>query len=289
MEPDDNDVFVPLRPFRAYLPGDSRDRRVRDRERRIAEHLEHDRTRGLTRPPHGRTPHSRVGGLSVDGIVDAAVAVADAEGPDAVSMRRVARELRVGAMSLYWYVSSKDELHELMVERVQAETEAPVPSGDWRADLRELARNLRDALLRHPWAIDFLGNGPPAGPNEARNAERVFESVSALSTDPVTKVWIVMTVLTYVQGAVLREVREIRWEQAVDEVRANMTADEIAGLFADFRKRVRESGRFPHLAALMESGIDPDSAESRGDRFEFGLECVLDGLDVRFQRGRSGA
>lgn len=283
MSGDDDDVFVPLRPFRAYRPGDSRDRRERDRECRIAEHVEKDRARRLTRPPHARTQ-----GLSVAGIVGAAVAVADAEGPDAVTMRRVARELRVGAMSLYWYVSSKDELHELMVERVQGETEVPVPSGDWRADLRELAGNLRAALLRHPWAIDFLGSGPPAGPDDARNAERVFESVSALSADPVTKVWIAMTVLTYVQGAVLREVREIRWERAVDEVRASMTEEEIAGLFADFRKRVRESGRYPHLAALMESGVDPDSPGSREERFEFGLECVLDGLDARFKGGRSG-
>ena len=296
MEPDDDDVFVPLRPFRAYLPGDRREQRERGRERRPersagagwsgkhAEHLEHDRARRVTGPSRRRAP-----GLSVDGIVDAAVAVADAEGADAVSMRRVARELRVGAMSLYWYVSSKDELHELMVERVQAETEVPAPSGDWRADLRGLARNLRAALLRHTWAIDFFGSGPPTGPNDARNAERLFGAVSVLSADPVTVVWIAMTVVTYVQGAVVREVREIRWERAADEVRASMTEEEIAGLLADFHNRVRESGRYPHLAALMDSGVDPDSPESRDERFEFGLDCLLDGIEARFRGGPPGS
>ncbi|HEX6451634.1 MAG TPA: TetR/AcrR family transcriptional regulator [Trebonia sp.] len=276
-DPEDGDPFVPLRSFRSYFQGD---RRERDRERRIAERVGDDRARRVTEPPH------RARGLSVDGIVDAAIAVADAEGADAVSMRRIARELRAGAMSLYWYVSSKDELHELMVERVQAEAEVPVPSGDWRADLRGFARNLRAALLRHPWAMDFLVSGPPSGPNDARNAERLFGAVSVLGVDPVTAVWIAMTVGTYVQGAVLREVREIRWECAAEEASESMTEDEIATLLADFHKRVRDSGRYPHLTALMDCGLDPDSPDSRDERFEFGLDCVLDGIGTRFGDSR---
>lgn len=276
-DPEDGDLFMPLRTFRSYLWGN---RRERDRERRIAGHVGDDGTRRVREPPH------RARGLSVDGIVDAAIAVADAEGANAVSMRRIARELRAGAMSLYWYVSSRDELHELMVERVQAEAEVPVPSGDWRTDLRGFARNLRAALLRHPWAIDFLVSGPPSGPNDARNAERLFGAVSVLDVDPVTAVWIAMTVGTYVQGAVLREVREVRWERAAEEMAASMTEDEIATLLADFHKRVRDSGRYPHLTAIMDRGVDPDSPESRDERFEFGLDCVLDGIGARFRASR---
>jgi AcrR family transcriptional regulator len=281
-DPEDGDPFVPLRSFRSYLFRSylRGDRRERDRERQIAERAGDDRARRDREPPH------RARGLSVDGIVDAAIGVADAEGADAVSMRRIARELRAGVMSLYWYVSSKDELHELMVERVQAEAEVPVPSGDWREDLRGFARNLRAALLRHPWAMDFLLSGPPSGPDDARNAERLFGAVSVLCADSVTAVWIAMTVGTYVQGAVLREVREIRWERAVEEVSASMTEDEIDTLVADFRKRVRGSGLYPHLTALMDHDIDPDSPESRDERFEFGLDCVLDGIGVRFTGSR---
>ena len=78
-------------------------------------------------------------GLSRADIVDVAVAIADAEGTEAVSMRRIARDLRVGAMSLYWHVESKEELHQLMLDTVQAEIEAPPPSGDWRTDLAAYA------------------------------------------------------------------------------------------------------------------------------------------------------
>jgi AcrR family transcriptional regulator len=280
-EPDQcgDELFVPLRPFRSFLPGDRRDQRERDRERRIAEHVQHGRERHRTQPPH------RARGLSLTGIVGTAIAVADEEGADAVSMRRVAREMRVGAMSLYWYVESKDDLHQLMVDRVQAEARPPEPSGDWRADLRAYARNMRGALLRHPWAIDFLGSGPPSGPNEASNAERLFGVFDGLGIDPVTVVWVAMTVGTYVMGAVLREVREIRWQRAADEVRASMTEEEIAGLLADFQRRVRESGRYPHLAAIIDSGVDPDAPESRDERFEFGLDCMLDGIEARVNAG----
>jgi len=97
---DEEDLFLPLRP----LPGGTlRDRRERDRERRIAEHV------GRRREHRGQAPR-QVRGLSLPDIVGTAIAVADAEGTEAVSMRRIAREMRVGAMSLYWYVGSKDRL-----------------------------------------------------------------------------------------------------------------------------------------------------------------------------------
>jgi AcrR family transcriptional regulator len=200
-------------------------------------------------------------------------------------MRRIARELGAGAMSLYWHVSSRDELHELMMERVRAEAETPDPTGDWRADLREFARNLRAALLRHPWAMDFLLSGPPSGPNDARNAERLFEATSVLGVDPLTVVWIAMTVGTYVQGVVLREVREMRWERAAEEREAGMTEAEVAGMMADYYKQMHDPEQYPHLAALMEQQVDPDSPESRDERFEFGLDCLLDGIAVRFGGG----
>ncbi len=89
---------------------------------------------------HGGRPGGRARGLSRADIVDVAVAIADAEGTEAVSMRRIARDLRVGAMSLYWHVDSKEELHRLMLETVHAEIEAPSPSGDWRTDLARVRR-----------------------------------------------------------------------------------------------------------------------------------------------------
>ena len=269
-EDEDEDVFVPLRP----LFGGAREPRERDRERRIADHVSRRRE-------HSGQPPRRVRGLSLSDIVATAIAVADADGTEAVSMRRIARELRVGAMSLYWYVTSKEELHQLMLERVQAESEAPEPSGDWRADLRGYARNARAALLRHPWAIDFLGHGPPSGPNDARNAERVIAALDGLGLDIPTVMNAVTTVGTYVLGAAMREVQEIRWHRTAAEVTGQLTETEVAEFMGDLDRRIRESGRYPQLVRIIDAGFDPDSPDTRDERFEFGLDCVLDGIAAR--------
>jgi AcrR family transcriptional regulator len=268
---DEEDVFLPLRP----LPGGNlRDRRERERERQIAAHV------SRRRDHRGHAPR-QVRGLSLPDIVDTAIAVADAEGTEAVSMRRIAREMRVGAMSLYWYIGSKEELHQLMLEKVRAEAEAPEPSGDWRADLRGYALNTRGALLRHPWAIDFLGVGPPSGPNDARNAERLIAALDGLGLDIATAIRVSMTVVTYVMGAALREIQEIRWQHSAKEATAGMTAAEIAEFLAEFNRRIRESGRYPHIVKIIDAGVDPDAAETRDERFEFGLDCVLAGIAAR--------
>lgn len=273
-EREDDQVFVPLRLFYAGGPAD---RRERDRERRIAGHVERRRE-------HGGRPALRARGLSRADIVGTAVAIADAEGTGAVSIRRIARDLGVGPMSLYWYVSSTEELHQFMLEQVQGEIEAAAPSGDWRADLRGYAHSTRAALLRHPWAIDFLGIGPPSGPHDARNAERLMAAFDGVGLDLTTMMWALMAVGTYVMGAALREIQEARWQRAAAETTAGMTEAEVFEQLREFNRRIRESGQYPHITKLLDAGIDPDSPESQDKRFEFGLDCVLDGIAVRIRR-----
>jgi AcrR family transcriptional regulator len=272
MDEDEDDLFVPLRPL--LSPG--------GRERQIGQHIDRHRE-------HGHQPPRRVRGLSQADIVDAAIAVADAEGAEAVSMRRIAREMRVGAMSLYWHVASKEELHLLMLEWVQGEAQVPEPTGDWQADLRAYAYVTRDVLLRHPWAIDFLGSGPPSGPNDARNLERLLGALDGLGLDVATTMMVASSVGTYVIGAALREVQEIRWQHAEEAAQAAITAEEFAAGVAEFQRRVRSSGRYPRIRAVLDAGIDPDSPQTRTERFEFGLDCVLDGVERRIKAGRSGA
>jgi len=277
MEKDEDDLFLPMPPLLRSPGGDRRDwraRKERERERFLAEH--YDRFR-----EHGRRPPGQVRGLSQADIVAAAVAVADAEGADAVSMRRLAREMRVGAMSLYWYVSSKEELLQLMLERVQADAEAPEPTGDWRADLRTYARNSRAALLRHSWAIDFLGHGPPSGPNDARNLERLLAALDGLGLDMAGVMYVALTVGTFVLGAALREVQETRWHRSTAPTTAGWTEADYDELYAEVDRRVRQSGRYPHLVRLLDADVDPDAPETRDERFEFGLDCVLDGIAAR--------
>jgi AcrR family transcriptional regulator len=272
----DEGPFLPMRLFYAGGGDDQRARQERARERQIAEHVSRRRE-------HGGRPGGRTRGLSRADIVDVAVAVADAEGTGAVSMRRIAKDLQVGVMSLYWHIESKEDLHQLMLETVQAEIKAADPSGDWRADLAVYARNTRAAMHRHPWAIDYIGAGPPSGPNNARNADLLIAALDGVGLDVMTTIWTLMTVSTYVMGAALREIQEMRWERAAEETMSGMADDEIAEAFAEFDRRVRASGRYPHLAKVFDAGIDPDAPETRDDRFEFGLSCVLDGIAARIK------
>jgi len=88
---------------------------------------------------------------------------------------------------------------------------------------------------------------------------------------------------TYVMGAVIREAREIRGQRDRELVEADVTADELQAERERFRKRLEASGRYPRIARFMEAGIDPDDPETRDERFEFGLDCMLDGIAARLQ------
>ena len=110
----------------------------------------------------------------------AAIAIADREGLDALTMRRVAEVLGAGTMSLYWYVRSKDELIELMRDQVAGEQTLKEASGDWRSDLATFARDTRKLFLRHPWLASVLGGPPPLGPNSLRQDELAMAIVDGL-------------------------------------------------------------------------------------------------------------
>jgi AcrR family transcriptional regulator len=273
---EDDRPFLPVRLFYGGTAFGPRGWHERFHERQDAERA--SRQKDQWQAKGRRPPERRTGGLSRADIVDIAIAIADAEGTEAVSMRRIARDLRVGAMSLYWHVESKEELHLLMLETVHAEIEAPPPSGDWRTDLAAYASNTRAALLRHPWAIDFVNTGPPSGPNDARNAERLIGALDGLGLDAKTTMWILNTLGTYVTGAALREIQEQRWHRSVDEATARMTQAELDAWHVEFEQQIRGSGRYPHIAKILDANFDPDAPETSGDRFWFGLGCVLDGI-----------
>jgi AcrR family transcriptional regulator len=264
---------------RGRARGQEREReRGPEREQRIRSDVERDRA-------HGEAPPRRARSLSRDEIVRAAIAVADAEGPDAISMRRIARELNAGAMSLYWHVASKEELLDLMIDAVAGELETPEPSGDWRGDLEAIARNERTALHRHRWAMDFMGGRPPMGPNSLRNAERGLTALGALGLPKAEAIRILMTVATYVMGAVLRERQEMRGEQDWKRQLEGLGEEETRKLLAEYFDWLRASGRYPRLMEMVDEGVDPDAPETRDERFEFGLQCMLDGIAARLAAG----
>lgn len=265
MDADDEDLWFP---FLAVRPRDKRAERLRA-------HLREDERRGQRHPPR------RAAALSRDEIVRTAIRVADAEGADAVTMRRIARELNAGTMSLYWHVVSKEELLDLMLDTVQGDRENPEPSGDWRRDVQDAARTTRRSLHQHPWMMDLIGGRPPAGPRSLRNVERMLGYFDGLGLDMRQAIDIATTVGTYVMGAVLREVQEHSSETYTEQMLAELSPAEREKVIAEFTERIRATGRYPHLAELMSAGYDPDAAETRDARFEFGLECLLDGIAAR--------
>jgi hypothetical protein len=85
-------------------------------------------------------------------------------------------------------------------------------------------------------------------------------------------------------GATLREIQEMRWQRAADEAMAGLTEAEIAEVNDEFERQIRGYGRYPHLVRILDTGLDPDAPETRDERFEFGLSCLLDGFAARIAR-----
>jgi AcrR family transcriptional regulator len=222
--------------------------------------------------------------LSRHQIVEAAIAIADREGPDAIGMRRIARELQVGNMSLYWHVASKDELVALMVDAVEGEFEIPAPSGNWRADLTRTARNIRDVLIRHGWMATFIGFRRSLGPNELRHIEN---SLAALSDSDLRlgiadAFRVLMAVETYVLGFALRDQQEPPTEREGGQRLAAEPTTDTNAEGGRYLSRLKSTGRYPLLTRLFEEGIEL----GRDERFDYGLECLLDGIE-RDLRARS--
>jgi hypothetical protein len=129
--------------------------------------------------------------------------------------------------------------------------------------------------------MDFIGGRPPVGPKSLRNLERTLGFFDGLNLDMRMAIDIAATVGTYVMGAVLREVQEHNSQAYTEQMLADMSEAEREKVFGEFTERVRATGRYPHLAELLAAGYDPDGAETRDERFEFGLDCLLDGIAAR--------
>jgi AcrR family transcriptional regulator len=211
-------------------------------------------------------------GPDLDRIVRAAIALADAEGIEAVSMRRVATALRSGTASLYRIVDSREELLDLMVDAVLGDDPRPALAGEWRADLTDLARQTRDLLRRHPWLGPQRSGRPTLGPHALRHHEHALHAAASLTGDPTSAAAAVDTLMAYVLGATARELAEAETQR-----RTGLTEDEWRRLVGPYVREIVHSGQYPYLARAVLEGRDSD----HGQRFEFGLGCVLDGIAAR--------
>jgi AcrR family transcriptional regulator len=226
-----------------------------------------------TRPE--RRPRGAHPALSRESIVRAAIEIADAEGLEAISMRRVAAKMGAGTMSLYWYVADKDELLDRMVDAAFGEFRTPdQPSGDWRADLRLIAYETRAMYLRHPWMAQLMGARPNFGPNVLRHVEFSVAAVDGLGLDIRRMALIPRALDDYVIGFTLRE---LALNEAVR--RSEFTEEEWRAVLDPYFQELFAGGEYPVLARVSAQGWDLDLEAA----FAFGLDCMLDGLAARIE------
>jgi AcrR family transcriptional regulator len=203
-----------------------------------------------------------------------AVALADAEGVEAVSMRKVAAALEVGTASLYGYVDSKDELYDLMIDWVEGEDGPPPPlSGDWRGDLSRLAHRIRGSILRHPWMASITAGRPDFGPNSLAWNEYGLAAMDDLGLT-IDEMLIASEVLqAFVRGFALRELAEQRALQ-----RAGLNAEEWGRVLGPYLKSVEKSGRYPRFTRVVQDARVPHAENRQELMFTTGLGRILDSL-----------
>lgn len=202
-------------------------------------------------------------------ITEAAIRIADAEGLEAASMRRIAADLGTGAMSLYRYVPSREDLVELMADHVLLEMGIPErPSGDWRADLTLVAENTRAVWLRHTWLAGLLRPRATLGPNRLRLVEFAFGALDVgIPIDDM------LTLLEILNGYVEHAVRgEIAWTREMRQ--SGMTPERWMTQSAPYVRELLDSGRHPMFERVVRDARMPHL--SGEEQFRCGLERVLD-------------
>ncbi|WP_433696852.1 TetR/AcrR family transcriptional regulator [Nocardiopsis sp. CA-288880] len=202
-------------------------------------------------------------------ITEAAIRIADAEGLEAATMRRIAAEIGAGAMSLYRYVPSRDDLIELVADRIQGEVDvAGLPSGDWRADLAHYAHGMRGMWLRHPWIATVHRSLPGYGPCQLLLIERVMGVLDAhVGIDD--NLGLMALLNSYIEGAVREEI-----SSAEEARRRGLSEAQWAARSFPRIQQIVSGGEHPIFTKIVTDSRR--SRLSRDEQFRQGLERVLD-------------
>ncbi|GII66785.1 TetR family transcriptional regulator [Sphaerisporangium krabiense] len=214
--------------------------------------------------------------LSHQRIAESAFRIAEAEGLDNVTMRRVAADLGSSTMALYRYVQNKEELHELLLDEAIGRMGLPERrTGDWRADLRALAFHQLGALRRLPWVLSLRTLIPSLGPNSLRVREYVLSLLDGLGLTIDEMMQIAALVQAQVAGAVEAERLLSRHAWGDEDARARWQATHAA-----YVGELLATGRYPYLGRVVAEAEHPPIESS----FAFGLDILLDGLAARLAR-----
>jgi len=216
--------------------------------------------------------------FTVEDVAAAAIAIADADGLGALSMRRVAERLGVSAMSLYTYVPAKAELIDLMLDTICTETARPdeVPGG-WRARVELVARENWALYLRHPWLLQVATARPPLGPNLIAKYDFELRAVDGIGLTDVEMDLVVQTIGDYVHGAARSAVAATLIAQ-----RTGLTDDQWWEQAGPALAQVYDPAAHPTATRVgAAAGAEYQGPADPARAFDFGLRCLLDGITAR--------
>ncbi len=222
-------------------------------------------------PPWWRRPKGpgrRRPPLSREAIVDAALAILDADGVDALTIRRLGQELGTGAATLYWHIAGKDELCELVYDRIMGEIELPDPDPSrWQDQLKQLARRAYRAMLSHNDAVRLSIGRPPAGPNTLRIVEWMLALMRGAGIPDQPAAYFGNILGRYLDASVLEDT------MAVSAHDADTQRDDGAEMMREYWARL-PADEFPNVTALASTTFTGDADAL----FEFGLDLLMRGL-----------
>ncbi|SDD67759.1 TetR/AcrR family transcriptional regulator [Auraticoccus monumenti] len=234
----------------------------------------------------GHHPNPGRSGLSLSAIVAAGIEVADADGLDAASMRKVAERLGVGTMSLYAHVPGKDDLTALMLDAVYAElydddVEAAVRVGDWRDAVRFIAERNWDLYARHPWLLDLRPSRLTVGPHVSRKYETELRPLDGIGLTDVEMDAALTLILSLVDATA-----RARRGSASTRDESGMSDADWWGVVAPVLEQVMTDDDLV-VAARVGSAVGSafDAAQNPAHALAFGLDTILDGIETRI-RGR---
>ena len=208
--------------------------------------------------------------LTVERVVATAIELADADGLDGLSMRKVAERLGVGTMSLYTYVPAKAELVDLMLDRATGEVRRPDEGMGWRERLELFAREHWQLYHRHPWMLQVTGHRPVLGPNELRAYDDALGALAEAGLDERDMVGFVDLVEGYVRGKARNSI-----DSAQAERRTGVSDDQWWTARQFFWEKHFERADYPNLTRVLDAG----AFSEQGGAFEFGLARTLDGIE----------
>ncbi|HZA71390.1 MAG TPA: TetR/AcrR family transcriptional regulator C-terminal domain-containing protein [Propionibacteriaceae bacterium] len=218
--------------------------------------------------PAGRGPRPR---KSLAEVVDAGVAIADAEGLEALSIRKVAARLGIGAMSVYTYVPGRSELIELMIDRVYGEHGIPDPALGWRARIEEWMRSTWRIYNDHPWLLDHNMARLPVGPHVLDVEEALYAAVYAAGFGGAENVTVSNLLRWQLIGAARSMISD-----AAEERHTGVSAEAYWESRSSFWSTYFDEARFPTMAAIWASGGFDDPA---GYDIERMITWLLDGIE----------